>query len=56
MKSIQGPVNAVNAVKTMIGLDNGSVILVKICHLVAPSNIALSSNEYGIVSKNPFWM
>ena len=37
-----------------IGLDSGMVILVKICHCVAPSMIAASSMALGIVSKKPF--
>ena len=38
----------------MMGLLNGSVTFVKICHLVHPSSSAASSMAMGIVSKNPF--
>ena len=37
-----------------IGLLRGSVIFVKICHLVHPSRRAASSTANGTVSKNPF--
>ncbi|MPN29938.1 hypothetical protein SDC9_177395 [bioreactor metagenome] len=56
MKSIHGPMKASNDVYTMIGLDNGSVIFVKISHLFAPSIMADSSSAIGIVSKNPLAM
>ena len=38
----------------MIGLLKGSVILLKICHLVQPSSSAASSMAVGMVSKKPF--
>ena len=38
----------------LAGLRDGSVILLKICHLVHPSKSAASSIATGIVSKNPF--
>ena len=37
----------------MMGLLRGSVIFVKICHLVHPSRSAASSTAMGMVSKNP---
>ena len=38
----------------MMGLLSGSVILLKICHLVQPSRSAASSIAIGRVSKKPF--
>ena len=40
-------------VLTMIGFDNGIMILEKTSHFVAPSTIAASSSAFGIVSKKP---
>ena len=54
MKSSHGAMKEVKTVYTMIGLLSGRVILLKICHLVQPSNSAASSIAVGIVSKNPF--
>ena len=54
MKSNHGAMKEVRIVYTMIGLLNGMVIFVNVCHLVAPSISAASSYAIGIVSKNPF--
>jgi hypothetical protein len=53
MKSTQGAMKEVRIVYIMIGLDKGSVILVKTCQCVQPSIMAASSIEMGIVSKKP---
>ena len=53
MKSSHGAIKDVSTVYTMMGLLSGSVILLKICHLVHPSKSAASSIATGIVSKNP---
>ena len=45
MKSSQGAMKEVMIVLTMIGFDNGIMILEKTSHFVAPSTIAASSNR-----------
>ena len=44
MKSSQGAMKEVMIVLTMIGFDNGIMILEKTSHFVAPSTIAASSS------------
>ena len=34
--------------------ESGAIIVISTCNLLAPSTLAASSSEIGIVSKNPF--
>ena len=52
-KSIHGVRKELITVYTIMGLDSGITILVKIHNCDAPSSVADSLSDAGIVSKNP---
>ena len=51
MKSTQGAMKALMAVFTTIGLEFGKMIFQKMVCLLAPSRVAASSSDLGIVHK-----
>ena len=53
MKSLHGHANDVSAVYTSIGLESGRINFINTVKLEAPSILAASSMEYGMVSKSP---
>ena len=51
MKSLHGHANDVSAVYTSMGLESGRINFINTVKLEAPSILAASSMEYGMVSK-----
>ena len=54
IKSLHGHTKDESKVYTIIGAASGKVIFIKILKFEAPSILAASSIDDGIVSKNPF--